>query len=63
MGLTGRDLVAVILAFGVVIAFLAVVGAVVRGEYVMSGDAVVGGIFGAVVVVLARYVLERRNGH
>ena len=62
LAMTGRDLVAVILAAGLVVAFLVyVVGVVFRG-YVPSPDVLTGALLGALVAVLARYVLDRRNG-
>lgn len=60
VGLTGRDVVAAILAVGLVLVLLTVVGAVVRGDYVLTADGVVWAAVGALVVTLARYLGDRR---
>lgn len=59
--MTGRDVVAVVLAVGVVgSVFVYTVGVVFRG-YVPSGDALTGAVIGAILAVLARYILDRRE--
>ena len=64
VALNGRDLVALVLAVGVTATIVVYVVAVVWRGYVPSGDALSGAVVGAVLAVLARYVLDRReNGH
>ena len=59
--LTGRDIVAAILAVGVVGLVLVLATGVVWGDYRPNGEGVVGGLLGALLAVLARYVTERRQ--
>lgn len=61
VALTGRDVVAAILAVGLVLVILTVAGGVVRGEYTVSGDGALGGIIGAMLVALAHYLDDRRQ--
>ena len=62
MGVTGRDIVALVLAFGLALVLLTIVGAIIRGEYTATSDGLVAGIIGALVVVVARYLGDRRDG-
>jgi hypothetical protein len=59
---TGRDVVAVIVALALGTVLVAgVVGSIQHGVS-LSGDGVFGGIVGALLVILARYVEDRRWG-
>ena len=60
--MTGRDVVAIVLALGVVgVLLVYTVGIVLQG-YRPTGDAITGAVVGAVLAVLARFVLDKRNG-
>jgi hypothetical protein len=59
--MTGRDVVAGILAVGVVGIVLLLVWGIVSGTYAPSGDGLVGGLLGALLAVLARYVTDTRQ--